>query len=328
MNRRRPCTSASVAVWLVTAVLAVLPAPSTAAPTAATTAATTADIAPVAHQARMAVPMAAPACDPRASLRPAGLPPPGQMPAGSSMEAIARRGFLIAGADQNTFLFGYQDPRTRRVEGFEADLARAVAKAIFGDPERVEFRPVNVADRIRMVESGAVDLVVNTLTITCDRKAQVEFSAVYYETGQRILVNQGSPVATLADLRGKRVCAARGSTSLQRVLASPERPVPVGVPNAVDCLVALQRGEVDAVSTDDTLLAGMAAQDPRAQIVGPRFTDEPYGIAVSKANQDLVRFVNGVLARWIADGSWTASYNRWLAVLGPPPAPPTPSYRD
>ena len=95
-----------------------------------------------------------------------------------------------------------------------------------------------------------------------------------------------------------------------------------------DCLVLLQLGEIDAISTDDTLLAGLAAQDPRTEIIGPRFTEEPYGIAINKDTPDLVRFVNAVLERRAQDGRWRASYERWLTLLGPPPSPPTPQYQD
>jgi polar amino acid transport system substrate-binding protein len=90
----------------------------------------------------------------------------------------------------------------------------------------------------------------------------------------------------------------------------------------------LQLGEVDAVSTDDALLAGLAAQDPRTEIVGLPLTAEPYGIMINPAAPDLVRFVNAVLERRVEDGRWRASYQRWLTTLGPPPSPPEPQYRD
>jgi polar amino acid transport system substrate-binding protein len=90
----------------------------------------------------------------------------------------------------------------------------------------------------------------------------------------------------------------------------------------------LQLGEVDAVSTDDTILAGMKAQDPQTEIVGPSLHEEPYGVMINKNTPDLVRFVNAVLQRRAEDGRWRASYERWLKLLGPPPSPPTPQYRD
>lgn len=273
---------------------------------------------------------ATPGCDPqnlRASLRPQGpLPAPGQMAAGS-LAAIAKRGHLIAGVLEDTYPFAFRDVNLRP-EGFDIDIARDIAGAIFGDRERVVFRPVLEVDRLKTLQSAQVDLVIATVTITCPRREQVDFSAVYYEAAQRVLVNRGSSIADLNGLRGKPVCAARGSTSLETILAAPSKPIPVGAATETDCLMMLQLGEVDAVSTDDTLLAGMVAQDPRTGVVGPRLTEEPYAVAIDKANPDLVRFVNGVLELRASDGRWRASYQRWLTPLGPPPAPPTPRYQD
>jgi polar amino acid transport system substrate-binding protein len=264
----------------------------------------------------------------RASLRPQGpLPAPGQMPAGSTMARIAKRGYLIVGVLEDLYPFAFRDV-TLRLEGFDIDIARDIAGAIFGDRERVVFRPLPEADRFTTVESGQVDLAVVTATITCRLREQVDFSTVYYEAGQRVLVNRGSAVNGLGDLGGKRVCAARGSTSLRHILAAPSKPIPVGMATETDCLMLLQLGEVDAVSTDDTLLAGMAAQDPQTEVVGPRFTEEPYGVVINKNTPDLVRFVNAVLERRAQDGRWRASYEHWLMPLGPPSSPPTPQYQD
>ncbi|MGH3900615.1 MAG: glutamate ABC transporter substrate-binding protein [Pseudonocardiaceae bacterium] len=275
---------------------------------------------------------AEPDCNPqnfRASLRPQGpMPAPGQMPAGSTMARIAERGHLIAGIDQDTHQFAFRNT-TLWQEGFDIDIVRDIVEAIFGDRERVVFRPLDVTDRVRTVKSGHVDLLVATSTITCRRREQVEFSTVYYEAGQRVLVNRGSAVTGLDDPRIGRVCAARGSTSLGKILAAPSKPVAVGVAATTDCLMLLQLAEIDAISTDDALLASMAAQDPRTEIIGPRITEEPYGIAISKDTPDLVRFVNAVLERRVQDGRWQTSYERWLMpLLGPAPSPPTPQYRD
>jgi polar amino acid transport system substrate-binding protein len=178
------------------------------------------------------------------------------------------------------------------------------------------------------VRSGQADLVVAVATISCPRRDQVDFSTVYFEAGQQVLVNRGSAATGLGDLGGKRVCAARGSTSLEKILAAPSKPVPVGADTETDCLMMLQLGQIDAVSTDDTILAGMAAQDPQTAIIGPRFTAEPYGVAINKNTPDLVRFVNEVLQRRAEDDRWRASYERWLTPLGAPPPPPTPQYQD
>lgn len=277
-------------------------------------------------------PAGTPDCTPQnvlASLRPLGpLPTPGQMPAGSTMARIAQRGYLTVGVLEDTFPIAFLDLSSKKLEGFDIDIARDIAMAIFGDPERVMFQPLHEADRFITVESNQVDLTIAVATITCPLREKLDFSTVYYQAGQRVLVNRGSAITGLDDLRGKHVCVARGSTSLRHILANPAKPIPIGTATQTDCLMLLQLGVVDAVSTDDTLLAGMATQDPRTEVVGPRFTEEPYGVVINKNTPDLVRFVNAVLARRVEDGRWRASYEQWLSALGPPPAPPTPQYRD
>ena len=271
--------------------------------------------------ARTAAP-AATSCDPTASLRPSG--PPRVIP-GSFMARIRARGYLIAGVDQSTYHFGYLNPRNGKIEGFDIDMVRAVAAAIFGNPGKVQFKAISDAQRIPDVRSGAVDIVAHTMTINCERLQQVDFSTVYFDAGQRVLVEANSPARSLADLGGKRVCATKGSTSIANIMAAPSHPVPVPVPFWTDCLVLLQQGDVAAISTDDSILDGLAAQDPWTKIVGPRFTSEPYGLAISKQHPDFVQFVNAVLQRLRANGQWAASYAHWVGT--PVPAPPPARYQ-
>jgi len=266
-------------------------------------------------------------CDPFASLRPpATLPDPGQMPAGTAMARIAARGRLVVGVDQDTYLFGYRNPATGQIEGFDIDVAREVARAIFGDPDRIQLIAITSAQRIPVVNDGTVDLVAHTMTINCARLQQVNFSTVYYEAGQRVLVNRTSTVQGIGDLGGKKVCAAAGSTSIQNIASAAAKPIPVSVPDWNDCLVLLQQGQVEAVSTDDTILLGMAQQDPNTQLVGPRFTSEPYGLAIAKSSPELVRFVNGVLDRMRSDGRLAGIGRHWLGAGAP--APPPSKYQD
>ncbi|MFJ6673587.1 glutamate ABC transporter substrate-binding protein [Actinosynnema sp. NPDC091369] len=265
-------------------------------------------------------------CDPTASLRPTGpLPPPGQMPAGSTMARVQARGRLIVGVDQNTYLMGFRNPLTGELEGFDVDLAREVARAVLGDPDAIQFTVLTSEQRIPALERREVDIVVRTMTATCERWQKVNFSTVYLQAGQRVLVPSGSDVTGIESLGGKRVCATKGSSSLANVATAASRPVPVSVPNWTDCLVMLQQGQVDAISTDDTILAGFAAQDPYTKVVGPQFTAEPYGMAFPKADEDFVRLVNALLERLRADGTWARIHQRWL---GEPPAPPAAVYRD
>jgi polar amino acid transport system substrate-binding protein len=265
--------------------------------------------------------------DPTASLHPTGsLPAPGAMPAGSFMARIQHRGYLIAGVDQNTLLFAYFNPLDGRLEGFEIDLLRRLATAIFGNPNAIQFKAVTTAQRIPAVQAGTVDIVADAVTMTCARREQVDFSSVYFDAGQRLLVPLQSPVRAVGDLAGKRVCATIGSTSLANVEHLAPRAIPVPVAQRTDCLVALQQGQADAITSDDSILLGFKAQDPYTQLVGPRISDQPYGMAISKTHPEFVRFVNAVLDRLRADGSWRAIYAHWLGRFEAVPSPPRPHY--
>jgi polar amino acid transport system substrate-binding protein len=260
------------------------------------------------------------ACNPKASsLSPSGPP---QVTSGSFMANIRARGYLIAGVDQSTYHFGFLNPLSGQIEGFDIDMIRAVAKAIFGNPDKVEYKAISDAQRIPDVLSGAVDIVAHTMTITCARLQQVDFSSVYFDAAQRVLVLKNSTADSLAGLRGQKVCATSGSDSLTFI--TKHGVVPVPVPYWTDCLVLLQQGDVAAISTDDSILDGLVAQDPWTKLIGPRLTDEPYGLAISKQHPDFVRFVNAVLQQLRTNGQWAASYARWIGT--PVPAPPPAQY--
>ena len=266
--------------------------------------------------------------DPTASLRPFPGIPPEPPPPSASLAEIQTRGRLIVGLDTGSNLFSFRDPATGAIEGFDADIARELARDLVGDPNRVEFRILPSVGRIPALMNSTVDAVVKTMTITCERREKVDFSTVYFEAKQRVLAVKGSGITGAADLAGKRVCAAEGTTSVDRIqLVQPEATV-VTVPNWGDCLVVLQQRQVDAVSTDDSILAGLAAQDPYLEIVGESLSSEPYGIGINKSDADLVRMVNGSLERMRRDGTWNRIYDRWLRVLGPSPGPPVPHYLD
>jgi polar amino acid transport system substrate-binding protein len=165
--------------------------------------------------------------------------------------------------------------------------------------------------------------------MTCQRWQDVSFSSEYYSASQRVLVLDNSPVQSLTDLAGKKVCAAAGSTSIANIATKLPGALPVSGVDASDCLVMLQQGQIEAISTDDAILAGFAAQDPNTRLVqAPPISAEPYGIMVAKGSPDLVRFVNGALERMRSDGTWAAIYRRWLSSLGSVPAPPVARYQD
>ncbi|GGF94496.1 ABC transporter substrate-binding protein [Rhodococcoides trifolii] len=267
--------------------------------------------------------------NPVASLRPRLTVPPGTPPPITpNVDAIRARGRLIVGLDTGSNLFSFRDPLTGDVEGFDVDIAREVARDLFGDPNRVEFRILSSLARTSALVNADVDVVVKTMTINCQRRQQVTFSTVYYQADQRILAVKGSGISSAGDLGGKKVCVASGTTSQSRIQVLQPPAQIISVPSWADCLVVLQQREVDAVSTDDSILGGLAAQDPYLEIVGGSLGAEPYGIGITKGHDDLVRFVNGTLERIRSDGTWNDIYDRWLSVLGRSPGPPYPTYSE
>ena len=266
--------------------------------------------------------------DVTASLRPnATLPRPMAMPDGSTMKKIQERGRLIVGVSQDKFAIGYLNPLTNELEGFDIEIAKAMARAIFGDERKIQFVAVASADRIPLIQAGKVDLVISTFTINAARKNDIAFSEVYYMAGQKILVHRDSAATSIKELSGKRVCAPKGSTSAKNLMQANPQAVLVETVEYTDCLVLFQMRQVDAISTDDVILAGLAKQDPFARVVGTSFTAEPYGIGMSKDQSDLVRFVNGVLVQMKKDGTWTRIYDKWFGANGAQ-EPPRGVYTD
>jgi polar amino acid transport system substrate-binding protein len=274
---------------------------------------------------------AAPTCNPDAvSQAPSSVAPDAADANSAGVQAIRARGRLIVGVSEDGYLTGYVNPAGEE-EGFDIDVARQIEKAIFNttDDAHIEFRSVTLDQRITDLENGTVDIVVDTMTITCDRNQQIGFSSVYYDAQQRLLVLKDSGISSAADLKASdTVCAQTGSTSIAPLVALSPRPKIYEVTDLSDCLVALQQGEVDAVSTDDTILAGLAAQDPNTEVVGPSMGDDPYGIGVNKSDLGLERYVNSVLAQMRSDGTWAAIYTTWFATSLGSAQPPQAQYSD
>jgi polar amino acid transport system substrate-binding protein len=247
---------------------------------------------------------------------------------GSTLAKIRERGRLVAGVSADTYLLGSRNPLTGQIEGFDIDMVKAVAEAILGDEDLYQLKVITAAQRIPALEKGEVDIVARNMTITCDRWEQIAFSSEYYRSGQKILVRKGSKAKSISDLGGQKVCAPKGTSSMDNLIKTAPKAIPVAADNHTGCLALFQQGEVAAITGDDTVLAGLAAQDPYAVVPAQKaFTAEPYGLGFNKDDVDLVRFVNARLAQMRTDGEWTRIYNRWLReALGPAPEPPTAVY--
>jgi polar amino acid transport system substrate-binding protein len=249
------------------------------------------------------------ACNPQAIFAPQpGAPAP-------SVQAIRDRGHLVVGVDQGTPEWGFRNPSTAQLTGFEVNLLRRIAFELFGDDkDRIEFKTLNTAQRIAAVQDGKVDMVASLLTATCARWKQVDFSSVYFIAEQALLVNDKSPIESVDDLAGRRVCATQGSTSIAHIAEIAPKAILYPVEARSDCVVALQQGDVEAITSDDTILRSFQSQDKVVDLTrvvmlpGGDAEAEPYAIAITKKHEDLVRFVNGVLEEMRQDGTLHALY--------------------
>lgn len=256
------------------------------------------------------------------SLRPDNLTPEERIP------LIYKRGRIIVGVDQSQNLLSFRDPVTGELRGFEVELAREIARDIFGDPERVDFRFVDTNDRFRALEQGDVDIVIRSVAITSERAKRAEFSTPYFRTQTRLLTMDSSGIAGIGDLAGQTICVTEGSTALQRARSiAPQSPI-LKTRNWSDCLMALQQHQAQVILGDDAILSGIAAQDPYTHILPISLATESYGIAAAPSNSGndssgLIRQVNSTIERVRSDSTWWTMFNTWfgpyLATYGPPP---------
>jgi ABC-type amino acid transport substrate-binding protein len=236
--------------------------------------------------------------------------------------SIQTKGKLRVGTREDNVPFGRKDPTTGKFEGFDVDVVREFAVAIFGDeakadPDKfIEYVPVVSATRIPTLKDNKADIIAATFTINEERLKEIDFTTVYFRTGQKILVKKSdTAIKGIADLKGKTVCTAKGSTSEKNIAAQNKDAKLLLLDTYPPCLIALQQGQADAVSTDETILFGLVKQDPNTKIVGGYFSDEPYGIGVAKGRTGFVPFLNKAIADMIADGRWAAIYKKHITPV-------------
>jgi putative glutamine transport system substrate-binding protein len=242
----------------------------------------------------------------------------------SFMYSMQTKGKIRIATQEDNFPFSVKNPATSKWEGFDVEMGRSLAKAIFGtdgDIEtKIEWVAVTSATRIPFLTDNKADVVIKTFTINEDRKKQIDFSDVYFNTGQRILVKtSNTTIKEAADLAGKNVCAQKGSTSEQNITKAAPTAKLLLLDSYPACLIALQQGQADAVSTDEAILFGLVKADPTTKIVGKTFSTEDYGIGIKKDNANdrngIVPFLNTWLAGIIKDGTWAKAYETHISPV-------------
>jgi glutamate transport system substrate-binding protein len=248
-------------------------------------------------------------------------------------DAIREKGKLVVGTKFDQPLFGQRNPTNGAIEGFDVEIAKIIARAIFGDDiaGKVEFTETPSTVREAVIQDGKVDIVVATYTINDTRKEQVDFAGPYYTAGQDILVRSDETgIAGVGDLNGRKVCSVQGSTSIKNVMEqAPQANLSISFDKYSLCVEALGDGRVDAVTTDDTILVGYVGRSNGAyKLVDNPFTTEPYGIGMKKGSDELRAFVNDTLEAAYADGSWKRAFESTVGTAGveTPEPPPVDRY--
>lgn len=214
----------------------------------------------------------------------------------NDFKKIKQRGKIIVGVRSDTRPFGYKDINGN-LQGFDIDLSRIIAKQILADSNAVEFIPVTASNRISMLNSGKVDMLIATMSITNQRKLVVDFSKPYYMAGQAILVKNRKRFASIKQLNGKRIIIVYGSTGEMSVRMNAPEAIIRGYKDYGLAYQALKNGEADAMIADDTILYNLSIDDPSVKILEKRFSKEPYAIAFRKGEESkpLIEAVNFTL---------------------------------
>jgi glutamate transport system substrate-binding protein len=250
-----------------------------------------------------------------------------EFPAGSTMAELNEAGSIRIGTKFDQPGLGNIDLETDEPEGFDVEIAKLIASKLGIAEDDIEFVETISANREAFLANDRVDMIVATYTINDERKAQVDFAGPYYVAGQDLLVRaDDDSINGPDDLAGKRVCAVSGSTPIARIRESYPEAEPVEFDTYTECVDQLEAGQIDAVSTDDIILAGYAA-DPKYEglfrVVGETFSEEPYGIGVPKGDDEFRAFINDTLEEAFADGTWEEYFDATLGVSGvEAPEPP------
>ncbi|MGK4161469.1 transporter substrate-binding domain-containing protein [Limosilactobacillus reuteri] len=218
------------------------------------------------------------------------------------------------GVKADTRLFGLENIRTGKLEGFEIDLATAITKKILGPQGKPIFVPVTSGIRVPLLKNGNIDAIMATMTITPEREKQVDFTHSYFDAGQSLLVKKGSPIKNISDLnrRGAVILGVSGSNSVKNVAKfAPEARV-LQLSDYAQAMTALKSKQGDALTTDNGILYGMAAENPGYEVVGGNFTKEPYGIAVNKNQTRFRNKLNWALREVEKDGTYNRLLLKWF----------------
>lgn len=229
-----------------------------------------------------------------------------------NLTTITQRDRLIVGIRNDAPPFGFKDKNGFTV-GYDADLARLIAKGILGDEKKVEFVPVTASNRIMKLNSGEVDCLIATMSITTQRQQFLNFSTPYYMAGQAILVRSSSKATSLRDFTGKKLIIVFGSTSEKNLRSNVPEVTVIGYKTYNDAYNALKNGKADGIVADDTVLLGFSTNDKSVKLLPKRYSKEPYAVVFRKddASINFTNKVNYIVENLQSTGRLNRLQEKW-----------------
>ncbi len=231
--------------------------------------------------------------------------------AADTLAEVKKKGVLVCGVKDSLPPFGYVDEKTRQIVGYDIDFCREIAKRL---KVNLELKPVTSASRMPQLMEGNIDMIAATMTKNAERAKQIDFSDTYFLTGQKFLTRKGT-VKSLKDMEGKKIGTAKGSTSEQNVAKAIPSATVLSFDDYPQAFLALQQGKVVAVTTDESILAGLLGKAPNKQefeIPDIRISDEPYGLGIRKGNPEFLAFVNKTIVDMEKSGEAKTIFERWF----------------
>lgn len=227
-------------------------------------------------------------------------------------KTVTERGYVVVGVKTNTKPFGYKDS-SGNIVGFDVDVARLIAKAIFHDENKIKLVPVTESNRIYLLNLNELDMVVATFTITQTRRMSVDFSKPYYLTGQALMVRAGSPIRSIADLSDEKVGVIFGSTAENTLKMLLPTAKVFGYKSYKDAYISLKQGQVSAIAADDAILRDFSLSDSSVRILPRRYSKDFYGIAFRKTDEsnNMIKVVNNIICDLEKQGKLNALRAKW-----------------
>lgn len=232
--------------------------------------------------------------------------------AGKTLEDVKKKGVMVGGVKDSTPGFGYIDEKTQEIVGYDVDFLKYIARKL---GVKLELKPVTSATRIPQLIAGNIDIIAATMTKTPEHAKQIDLSYTYFFTGQKFITNRKDHVIKLSDLEGKKIGTLKGSTFEQNAKKALPKAAILSFNDYPQVFLALEQGKVDAITTEEFVLAKILAKAPDKksyEIPNIQISDEPYAMGVRKGDTKFLDFVNATLLEMEKSGEARKIFNKWF----------------